>query len=455
LIVMKFGGTSVADAERIRAVAGIVRERVDRHPVVVLSALAGVTDLLERAVQVARGGEPDKLEPLLAELERCHRWALAGAIEDAGRLHDLRLEVDGLFDSLRGKLRSIRILGEGTPRARDAVLAFGEVLSTRIAVAAFRDCGLPAVWVDPREVMRTDETFGAAEPDADAVREGCAARLLPLLGAGELPVMAGFVGATPDGETTTLGRGGSDTTAVVLGLGLPAEEIQIWTDVDGLMSADPRLVSGARTLAQVSFAEAADLAFYGARVLHPASIAPAARLRIPVRVLNSMRPDRAGTLILDGPPPTGSAPVAVTSRRGVRLVRVTSRRMRVDCDLLQRVVGTCARLAIAPELVLSSGTSLTWVAPREAPLEALERELGPDLNLDLLESRAVCGVVGAGLAVEGPLRGRVLAELARSNPDLIAQGASRTSILAVLDETRLSSVVHRLHRRFFEGSEVD
>lgn len=455
MIVMKFGGTSVADAERIRAVAGIVRERMDRHPVLVLSAMAGVTDLLERAVHVACRGELDKLEPLLAELERCHRWALAGAIENAGRLHDLRLEVDGLFDSLRGKLRSIRILGEGTPRARDAVLAFGETLSTRIAVTAFRDHGLPAVWVDAREVMRTDKAFGVAEPDATVVRERCRALLLPMLEAGELPVLAGFVGATPDGETTTLGRGGSDTSAVVLGLGLPADEIQIWTDVDGLMSADPRLVPEARTLERVSFAEAADLAYYGARVLHPASIAPAARLRIPVRVLNSMRPEGKGTLILDGPTVTGNAPVAVTSRTGLRLVTVRSRRMRVDCDLLLKVVGACARLAVAPELVLSSGTSLTWVAPRNAPLESLARELGPDLFLELLENRAICGVVGAGLAVEGPLRGRVLAELARSNPDLIAQGASRTSVLAVLDEIRLSSVVQHLHSRFFEGGKVD
>ena len=455
MIVMKFGGTSVADAERIRAVAGIVRDRMERHPVVVLSAMAGVTDLLERAVDVARRGETEGLEPLLAELERCHRWALAGTIEDAGRLHDLRLEVDGLFDRLRGKLRSIRILGEGTPRARDAVLAFGETLSTRIAVAAFRDCGLPAVWVDPRDVMRTDQAFGAAEPDAEAVRQRCSERLLPMLEAGELPVIAGFIGATAENETTTLGRGGSDTSAVVLGLGLPAEEIQIWTDVDGLMSADPRLVPEARTLARVSFLEAADLAFYGARVLHPASIAPAARRQIPVRVLNSMRPESAGTLVLDGAPATVGAPVAVTSRRGVRLVTVTSRRMRVDCALLRRVVEGCDCLGIAPELVLSSGTSLTWVAPREAPLEALERELGPDLSFELLENRAVCGVVGAGLAAEGPLRGRVLAELAQADPDLIAQGASRTNVLAVLDETRLLSLVHRLHKRFFEGSEVD
>jgi aspartate kinase len=221
------------------------------------------------------------------------------------------------------------------------------------------------------------------------------------------------------------------------------------------MSADPRLVPEARTLSRVSFAEAADLAFYGARVLHPASIAPAARRHVPVRVLNSLRPDADGTLVLDGPQASAAAPVAVTSRGGVRLVSVTTRKMRVDCDLLRRVVEACARWEVAPELVLSSGTSLNWVAPEGAPLEALERELGPDLRIESLDDRAVCGVIGAGLAVEGPLRGRVLAELAEVHPDLIAQGASRTSVLFVLDQSRLSSVVQRLHQRFFEGSVRD
>jgi aspartate kinase len=455
VIVMKFGGSSVADAERIRAVAEIVAERRSATPVVVLSALEGVTDLLENCLETACNGLPEDLEPLWSRLERSHRWALAGAIEDAGRRHDLRLEVDGLFDDLRGKLRSIRILGEETPRARDAVLAFGETLSTRIASAAFEDCGLPAVWVDSREWMRTDSRFGAAEPDLGAVRGLASTSLRPILEAGKIPVVAGFVGANAAGETTTLGRGGSDTSAVVLGLALDARAIEIWTDVDGLMSADPRLVPQARTLERVTFAEAAELAFYGARVLHPASIAPAARQRVPVRVLNSLRPAGEGTLILDGDRAGQGARIAVTSRCDVRLATLTSKSMRVDSALLSRLFDRCSRLAVSPELLLSSGTGLSWVAPDDAPLERLQGELGPELRLELREDRAICGVVGGGLSDGGPLLGRVLQVLAGAGPDLILLGASGASVLAVLEEQRLSSLVDRLHRQFFEGGEVE
>ena len=299
---MKFGGTSVADAERILAITEIVRARLPRAPVVVVSALAGVTDLLVRAVRAARASDLEGLEPLLADLERRHRWALAGSVEDPGERHDLSLEIDGRFEDLRRKLRSIRILGEGTPRAVDGVLANGELLSARIVAAAFRARGLPARFVDPREVVVTDARFGEAHPELQAIVSRCRDRVAPLVRAGEIPVLGGYVGATPEGDTTTLGRGGSDTSAAVLGAALDVEEIQIWTDVDGMMSADPRLVPRARTIPRLSFAEAAELAFYGAKVLHPDSIAAAVERQIPVRVLNSHRPDAAGSVVLDGPP---------------------------------------------------------------------------------------------------------------------------------------------------------
>ena len=298
MIVMKFGGSSVADAERIRGVADIVRERIARQPVVVVSALAGVTDLLEQALSAARRGDLEGLEPLVADIVRRHRWALAGCIDDARRRHHLGLEIDRVLDELRQRLRSVRVLGEVTPRVRDAVLACGETLSARLVAAAFREQELAARWVDPEQVMATDDRFGAASPDAEGVKERCRALLWPLLEQGQVPVIGGFVGSSRSGETTTLGRGGSDTSAAVLGLALGAEEIQIWTDVDGLMSADPRLVPAARTLERVSFAEATELALYGARVLHPDSIAPAVCRQIPVRVLNSGRPDGNGTLVV-------------------------------------------------------------------------------------------------------------------------------------------------------------
>jgi aspartate-semialdehyde dehydrogenase len=201
-------GTALADAVRIKAAAEIVRGRLPRGPVVVVSALAGVTDLLSRAVHCARAGERDALEPILADLSRRHRWAVSGCVEDPGRRHDLGLEVDALFEEVRQLLRSVRVLGEGTPRASDALLAFGEILSSRIVAAALVDRGIPAQLVDARDVMITDEAFGAAEPRLDEVAERSLSRLAPAVEAGEVPVLGGFIGATRDGRTTTLGRGG-------------------------------------------------------------------------------------------------------------------------------------------------------------------------------------------------------------------------------------------------------
>jgi aspartate kinase len=451
LIVMKFGGSSVGDADRIANVAGLVAERASARPLVVVSALAGVTDLLTRAVDAAGAGDLDRLEPVVAEIERRHRWALA-AVRDDRRRHDLGLDVDRMLEELRGRLRSIRVLGEATPRATDAVLASGEDLSSRIVVGAFADRGLAARWVDPRSVVCTDESFGTAEADERSVREACAAVLRPILDAGEVPVIGGFVGATAAGETTTLGRGGSDTSATVLGLGLAADEIQIWTDVDGLMTADPRLVPLARTLDRVSFAEAAELAFYGAKVLHPASIAPAVRRRIPVRVLNSLRPTSAGTAVVED---AGEAelPAAVASRGGMRLVRVTNRRMRMERGFVPAVLAAAARAGADPDLLVSSEVGLTLAVRGRSDASAIEAAGEGEWRAEVEAERALVCVVGSALASSPPLRARVLDAFAALEPDVVALGASGTSASAVLPEARLGTALAALHARFFEGGE--
>jgi len=451
LIVMKFGGSSLADAERIVAAGRIVQGRAARGPVVVVSALAGVTDLLAEAVGVARRGERDPLDRLLAELERKHRWALTGAVEDPGRRHRLSLEIDRMFEELRQRLRSIRILREATARAADAVLATGEDLSARIVVAALRDLGLPACWVDPRKVLFTDRRFGAAEPQVEAARERARAILLPLTEAGELPVLGGFVGANADGDTTTLGRGGSDTSAAVLGAALEVEEIEIWTDVDGLMSADPRLVPAARTLPRVSFVEAAELAFYGARVLHPDSIAPAVQRRIPVRVLNSLRPGGEGSLIVEDGAGGESPPLAsVASRAGVCLVRLTGRRMRADSGLLAAVTRVLDEAGLAADLLVATEVAVSMVLPRSVDSALLERGLGSLAKIEVESERAIVCVVGTGLARGGPFRAAVLAALAGLDPEALVLGASPASLAAVLPQARLEEAVRGLHRRFFE-----
>lgn len=450
MIVMKFGGTSLADAERIAGAVSIIRGRLTRAPVVVVSALAGVTDLLVQAVASAQVGSRDELEPLLAELARRHRWAISGSVASASRRHDLDLQFDAIFEDLRQLLRSVRVLGEGTPRASDAACAFGEILSSRIVAAALEDQGLAARWVDAREVIVTDDRHGAAEPDLEATARRAAERIAAPIASGKVPVVGGFYGAAPDGRTTTLGRGGGDTSAAVLGCVLGADEIEIWTDVDGIMTADPRRVPGARTRETVSFAEAAELAFYGAKVLHPAAIAPAVRRRIPVRVLNALRPAGGGTRVVADPDPGAPALASIACRTGMTSIRVSSRTLRADPDFLPGILADLAAWRLAPDLSASCETGVALAFPTATCPPEIASRLDRRGEVVLDEHRAIVCVVGHGLARDGAVRGRVVAALAAHAPDLLASGGSAASVAALIPESRLDGAVRELHRDFFE-----
>jgi len=447
---MKFGGTSLGDAERIVAVSEIVRQRLNRRPVVVLSAMSGTTDLLVEAVSAARRGDREAVEVAVGELAKRHRWAVAGTMHDSSHRHDLDLEIDAILEELRVLLRSVRVLGEGTPRAADTLLAFGELLSTRIATAAFIERGIRARWIDAREIVVTDDHHGAAEPDTAAVAERCRVRLRPMMEQGEVPVIAGFVGATPEGETTTLGRGGGDTSAAIVGAALGVEEIQIWTDVDGLMTADPRTVKAARRLEEVSFPEAAELAYYGARVLHPASIAPAVRQNIPVRILNSMNPEGAGTAIVDRTDSGAGSLASVTSRRGLRALRVVVRGKRVDPAFLSTVIRTLEHCGVTGELAVASEASVTLVVRGDPQTARIAAELPPGCDLESVPDLAIVCVVGGALVDNGEVRRRVLEVLALHEPVVVALGAMATSVAAVVAESHLDATVRDVHRRFFE-----
>jgi aspartate kinase len=263
-------------------------------------------------------------------------------------------------------------------------------------------------------------------------------------------VVGGFVGATTGGATTTLGRGGSDTSAAVIGAALEAQEIQIWTDVDGLMSADPRLVPAAHTVPRASFAEAAELAFYGAKVLHPDSLAPAVRLGIPVRVLNASRPGEAGTLIVDGDEPTRASPiVSVASRGGVLSVRVLGRRLRADPEFAAGILGALRARSLAPDLVVASEIGVHLVLRADVDAAALESELAAFGTVEMRERRAIVCVVGARLD-DGSAREAVLSAIAAFHPELVSCGSTGAGLAAVLPDERLGEAVRGLHRRFFE-----
>jgi aspartate kinase len=275
--------------------------------------------------------------------------------------------------------------------------------------------------------------------------------LTPAVDAGDVPILGGFFGSTVDGRTTTLGRGGSDMSAAVVGAALGASEIEIWTDVDGVMTADPRRVPAATRRASVSFAEAAELSYYGAKVLHPASIAPAVASKIPVRVLNAWRPDGAGTVVL-GTVASDAPPLAsIASRGDVTAVRVSSRTLRVDPGFLPRVLAAVDDEALVPDLVVSSEVAVTLVLPARVRQTALASRLAAFADLELREQRGVVCVVGHGLAHDGTTRGRVLAALAAWDPEIVALGGSATSVAALVPEARLDACVGALHREFFES----
>src|SRR5215471_1741182 len=322
-VVMKFGGSSVVDAAAIDRVCAIVAAEQARGttPVVVVSALGGVTDALLALAEAGRVGDGSAAGSGLDGLSRRHHDQ-AGAL-GVGDDADLRSSLDAEFSALASTLQELRGAGETRDAKLDAVAAAGELLSSRLVAAAMVRRGLPAVRVDARDVIVTDDRFTKAAPLMEEITAAAARSIQPIVSSGGIPVIGGFVGRTVDGRTTTLGRGGSDFSASLVGAAIHAAEIQIWTDVDGMLTADPRVVADAEVVPHLSFAEAAELAYFGAKVLHPSTIFPAISRNIPVRILNSHRPDRPGTLITGDPPPNGRPFAALACKRGITVIDIT------------------------------------------------------------------------------------------------------------------------------------
>ncbi|MEI8256758.1 MAG: aspartate kinase, partial [Deltaproteobacteria bacterium] len=322
MIVAKFGGTSVADAAAIRRTGEIVRGRLGRAPVIVVSALAGATNALLSAAELAASGQLVAALEHVSQLRDRHLATISELLGSGPEAHELRAETSLMFDELAHLAEALSVLGFATPRSMDAVASMGERLSAPICAAAFSQMGIPSVAVDSRQVMITNDDFGRAAPLPAQIAAASHAQLLPIIADGNVPVVGGFVGATTSGITTTLGRGGSDYSAALFGAALNADAIEIWTDVDGMLTADPRVVPGAQLIEHLRFDEAAELASFGAKVLHPSTIAPAVERDIPVYVFNSMRPEAVGTRItFEAPPCTVRA---IAGKRGVVVVRVGS-----------------------------------------------------------------------------------------------------------------------------------
>jgi aspartate kinase len=448
LIVMKFGGTSVQDAEAVSRVVQVVAG--ERRPrLVVVSALAGVTDTLLEVARLAERGEATAARSAVRALRLRHE-EMTTLVRQAERRAELLKALDAVFAEVEAVATALAVVREVSPRSCDALGAAGELASSRIVAAALAEAGLPSRWLDARDLLVTDAAHAAAAPDRAATDERLRARVRPLLQQGLVGVTGGFVGATASGITTTLGRGGSDYSAALFGAGLEAEEIQIWTDVDGMLTADPRLVPTPRVVSRLSFAEASELAYFGAKVLHPSTILPAVGLGIPVRILNSQRPLAAGTLITAGPAPGVPGPVAIACRRGVTRIDITSTRMLMAYGFLRRVFEVFERFRTPVDVVTTSEVSVSVTIDDRHAIEAIAAELRAFADVTCEAGMAILSAVGEGLRRDARLAAQVIGALEGLPLAMVSQGGSRTNVTVVLPEADAVTAMRRLHRRFFE-----
>jgi aspartate kinase len=447
--VMKFGGTSVEDAAAFRRVGAIVGERLALRPVVVVSAMSRFTDSLVRAVARAAGGDSEAaMRDLEEPLER-HR-AVAAELLDAEARRGVEERLALAASDLAEVLRVIARHPGTRPSLGDEVVSHGERLSSLLLAAVLRAEGAPGVFVDARACVLTDDEHGRAAP-LPGTGERVRRELLPLLAEGAVPVLGGFIGSTADGATTTLGRGGSDYTAALVGAALDAREIQIWTDVTGFLTADPRLVAGARNLAHLSYEEAAELAFFGARVLHPKTIQPAVEREIPVRVLNSRQPGAEGTRIDARAVPSPEGIKAVAHKRGVTVVRVSSTRMLGAFGFLQALFDVFGRHRTAVDVVSTSEVSVSLTVEHTRALPAILDELSGLGTAAAEEGYAIVCLVGEGLRATPGVAARVFGTLREINVEMISQGASPINLTFVVREEDAVEAVRRLHAEFFEA----
>jgi len=454
---MKFGGTSVADAEAMKRVIGIVRRQHDRHPgdklpVVVVSAMSKVTDRLIETGRLAGVGRGDEAAALLADLLKRH-LTVASALVPSDAFGALEQTLGGQFAALTPKVRHLAATGEVSPASHDEIVAMGELASSGIVAAAFKAEGLPAVWIDAREVLVTDAEHGAAVPDMAATLERTQTLVARRRDAGEVVVLGGFIGATAAGVTTTLGRGGSDYSAAIFGACLDVGEIQIWTDVDGMLTADPRIVSNPSLVPHLSFDEASELAYFGAKVLHPSTILPAVAKNIPVRILNSRRPDVAGTLITaEGRVHDGLT--ALACKRGVSVVDITSTRMLMAHGFLRRLFEVFERFRTPVDVVTTSEVSVSVTVDNPRRLDDIVANLRKFAEVNVESDMAIVCAVGENLRADPTLFGRAVTSLDRIPLRLVSQAASRRNITFVLRDNDVPVAMHRLHETFFEASQA-
>ncbi len=465
-LVMKFGGTSVGSSAALSQAVQIIRDVEEQFPrvVVVTSAMSGVTDLLLQSASLASRGNLGSLPEAETVLRHKHFSAVDELVQSGSLCAETKGEIDALILSFVDLCKAIAVLGEASPRALDAVASLGERMSVRLLAAISKEAGIKARAIEATEFILTNAHFQNAHPDIKVTTEKTRAVLNPLLKDGIVPIVTGFIGATPEGVITTLGRGGSDYTAAIIGSALPADDVWIWTDVDGVMTTDPRIAPDAQTLPEISYGEIAELAYYGAKVLHPKTIRPVVEAGIGLRICNTFNPSHPGTRLVSNGHSNGKSYKAekvikaVTAIRKQRLVTIEGRGMLGVPGVAARAFGAVASTGTSVPLITqaSSEQSICFAVPSETAtvvLDALEKAFVheiEDQDIDRVwstEDVSIVTVVGSGMRHTIGVAGRVFNQLGNHGVNVlaIAQGSSEVSISLVVDTADTENAVRALH----------
>lgn len=449
---MKFGGTSVEDANAIRNLAEIVKKEVPRKPIVIVSACSGITNQLLQTAGLASQGKREEALNNVAVIESRHK-KIVKELFDGDLQRYLNKHLSTIAEELAALVNGVVVLGELTNRSLDTFASYGERLSSFIIHHYFETQKMKSFWVDARSFMITDDQFTKAVPQFDNTEQKLREIVQPKVNNGYVVVSQGFIGSTPAGITTTIGRGGSDYSAAIIGALLDAEDIQIWTDVDGILSSDPTVVRDAKKIKVMSFNEAAELAYFGARVLHPETILPAVKKNIPVRVLNSKNPESSGTLIVSKPKTDRRCIVkSIAYKEGVTLISIVSTRMFLATGFLENVFDVFHKYETVVHTVATSEVSVTATIDNIKHLAQIVRELKHFATVTVADKKAIVCIVGDNLRNSPGLAVKMLMPISDVNINMISQGASEINLSFVIDEDHVDDVVLRLHKELFSNA---
>lgn len=457
MIIIKFGGTSVQDAESIRSVINIVKTKLHKHPVVVVSAVAGATNQLIESAHCAVAGKKEQAVKILNNLRNRHLEIAENLIKDCGELDIVNKSIDDIITKLANLVEGVSLIGELTNRSLDMFAAQGELLSSHVIAPAMREANVTAKWFDVRQVMITDDSFSNAVPNIPVLTHNCRTFVTPLFNDHDVVLTQGFIGSTLDGVTTTLGRGGSDYSAALLGAAMDAEDIEIWTDVDGVLTTDPRIAPNAKRVKQMSFQEASELAYFGAKVLHPATIIPAVEKNIPVHVYNTKNPNFSGTLIaaklhLSTEAQSSSCVIkSIAFKKNITIFNITSSRMLLAHGFLYSIFEIFKKNKTAVDVVSTTEVSVSLTIDNLDNLDSIVRDLSAFSQVQVESDRAIVCLVGEQMRKTAGIAARTFGAIRDININMVSQGASEINLTFVIDQKNVDDVVRRLHHEFFSG----